>query len=428
MKAGSRTVLGLLVLAVVSTEGHAKNAEEMFADAARYTVRIDATISRAFIEDEVGAQHGAGFIVDEKRKWVMTNAHVVGYSPAKLRVEFSDGTTTDASKIYVDPYIDVAIIEFQTASSLIREAPLGCDQRPGVGHPVGAFGHPWGLNFTGTRGVVSGATNKLGSKLLQIDAPINGGNSGGPLISMASGKVVGISSASLNKNDDQNTNFGVPIDQACQILNLLLSGKDPSPPQLDATFYRLLGDNGPLIVARSFLPEHLIQLRPGDEIIAAKRVSVSHESDLIQSLRGSLESVRVQIRRGGGVIEIEGHLNPVPRIVERRGLYFAGILFAEAGYRDRQSLAIGHDVMIHDIEAGSEASALSLSVYDYVSAVKGEPVESLNHLRKLLSDVKENSEVQIDFLRFVENGNTRQLFYSLRRNVASGELEEIGEW
>lgn len=165
----------------------------------------------------------------------------------------------------------------------------------------------------------------------------------------------------------------------------------PTPPQLDATFYKLLGDNGPLIVARSFLPENLIQLLPDDEIISANGVSVLQESDLIQSLRGSLESVRVQIRRDGGVIEIDGHLSPVPRIVERRGLYFAGILFAEAGYRDQQALEISHDVVIHDIESGSETSALSLSVYDYVSAVNGDPVESLNHLRELLSDVEENA-------------------------------------
>src|SRR5690606_40373664 len=105
-----------------------------------------------------------------------------------------DGTKTRAEKVYVDPYVDVAVIRYDQPGNDALPAELGCNDRPGVGHPIGAFGHPFGLNFTGTRGVVSGRTSRLGPAQLQIDAPVNGGNSGGPVISMVSGKVIGIRS------------------------------------------------------------------------------------------------------------------------------------------------------------------------------------------------------------------------------------------
>lgn len=429
MNRASRTPFQLLVLTILSLQAHAETAESIFAEASRFTVRIDATITRAFIEDEVGAHHGAGFIVDESRRWVMTNAHVVGHSPARLTVEFSDGTKSDAHKVYVDPYIDVAIIQMETTSPSIHEAPLGCNQRVGVGHPVGAFGHPWGLNFTGTRGVISGSTNKFGAELLQTDAPINGGNSGGPLISMASGKVVGVSSSSINSDDDQNTNFGVPIEQACQILELLLTGQDPSPPQMDVTFYMLTGDNGPLIVARSYLTKDLIQIQSEDEVISANGFAVSNESDLINALRGSLESAQLTIKRKDKLIEVHGRLDPTPFIIERQGLLFAGMLFAEGRFRDRAILETGHDVMIHSIVPGSQADGSKVSFYDYVSAVDGNQVRSLAHLRDLLQDIDKGSAVQLDFLRFMEDGSTGHLFYSLRRRFSKESSPiEIGLW
>ena len=74
---------------------------------------------------------------------------------------------------------------------------MDCGTIPAVGHPVGAFGHPEDLRFTGTRGIISGFTSKFGEDRLQTDAPINPGNSGGPLISLETGKVVGINTDQL---------------------------------------------------------------------------------------------------------------------------------------------------------------------------------------------------------------------------------------
>ncbi len=169
------------------------DAESVFADALEYTVRVKASISTAFIEDDVGVYKGAGFIVDSHRRWVVTAAHVVGHSLGTVSVARHGSTFEPARNIYVDPYLDLAVLELpDSANQGLRQAPLACDKAPGTGHPVGAFGHPWGLEYTGTQGVISGKTSKYGGELLQTDAPINGGNSGGPLLEMTSGRVIGI--------------------------------------------------------------------------------------------------------------------------------------------------------------------------------------------------------------------------------------------
>lgn len=200
---------------------HAENYEDVFLNAQHYTVQIRKAVSILFGGDKKGTVFGAGFVVDTKRGWIMTNAHVLSRSPARLEVAFFGRKFVPAKKIYVDPFLDLAIIsineEMQKATVALPE--LECTTLPGVGRAVGTFGHPNGLKFTGTRGIISGHTAKYDSEMLQTDAPINPGNSGGPLISLSSGRIVGINTSSMN--DSQNSNFAVPMQYACRVLELL---------------------------------------------------------------------------------------------------------------------------------------------------------------------------------------------------------------
>jgi S1-C subfamily serine protease len=428
VKAIFQVCAGLLAIGLAPADSSAKDAEDIFADATQYTVRIDANISTDFMEDKRGAHHGAGFIVDRKRRWVMTNAHVAGYSPATLKAIFKDGTRVEARKVYVDPYVDLAIIELLDELPAVGEASLECDRNPGIGHPVGAYGHPWGLNFTGTQGVISGSTSRWGAEALQTDTPINGGNSGGPLISLKTGRVVGINTASYNNRDDQNTNFAVPMTQACRIVKLLQEGRDPSPPQRLAAFYRTLDEDDGLVVAQSFLDADLLPLKQGDEILAVNDHDVINESELVHFSRGSLDTLRITIRRGGDLLELTGRLNPEPSIIGRRGLKFSGILFADSGFRDYKVLETGHDVMIHSITRGSLANGEKLWPYDNVARVNDVPVRSLDHLHQLLSYEPESGQVQLDFLRMAGDEDTGHLFYSLRRVINWSEPEQLGDW
>src|SRR3970282_1943953 len=124
------------------------------------------------------------------------NAHVVARAPSLVHVSFRGGEYLPAIKRYVDPVIDLAVLEIPAKHRPARlpAATLDCSQMAAIGHVVGAFGHPWNLSYPGTRGIISGITSKFAGMLemLQTDAPINPGNSGGPLMSLKRGKGAGI--------------------------------------------------------------------------------------------------------------------------------------------------------------------------------------------------------------------------------------------
>jgi len=425
----TRITCALFLSFALCTQGSAKDAETIFAEANDYTVRIDVTISTAFIEDKKGAGHGAGFLIDRKRRWVVTNAHVAGHSPSLMEVITKDGTRVSARKVYVDPYIDVAIIELEEDVGSLKEASLGCKEEPGTGHPVGAYGHPWGLNFTGTQGVISGSTENWGPTHLQTDTPINGGNSGGPLISMKTGRVVGINTSSISDKDDQNTNFAVPIGQICRILILLKDGVDPSPPELQIDFYDTIDENDELVVARSFLSQAEIQLEEGDEIIAVGDQPVSNKSELIHWLRGTLDQANLKVRRNGQVIELNGQLIPAPNVVDRQGLIFSGVLFATPPFHDTSTFGSNLKIMVHHVERGSEGHGADVQYYDFIVRVDGSPLQSLAHLRQLLTSKNESTgEVQLDFLRISDLWGSGPIFESVRRDLKWSMPEVIGVW
>jgi S1-C subfamily serine protease len=412
----------------LSSQCYARDAEQTFAEANKYTVRIDVTITTAFSEDRKGAGHGAGFLVDRKRRWVMTNAHVASRSPSTLEVIAADGSRAAAHKVYVDPYIDFAIIEIDEDIPALKEAPLGCKQDPGTGHAVGAYGHPWGLNFTGTQGVISGSTERWGPTHLQTDAPINGGNSGGPLISLKTGDVIGINTSSIASEDDQNTNFAVPIAQTCRIFDLLRNGIDPSPPALAIDFYDTVGEVDKLIVARSFLGPQDIQFEEGDEIVAVGDQTVENVSELIHRTRGNLDNVHLRVRRGSEIIELDGQLTPAPNTINRQGVLFSGVLFAESPF---QYAVNGAEtaVMVHDIERGTAGDGADIENYDFVVRVNGSPVSDLAQLRRLLAASGTSADkVQLDFLRISSDTDSGRLFESVRRDLKWSEPKNIGPW
>ncbi len=418
----------LVVLVLVAPRIHAQDAENIFAQALAYTVRIKTTISTPFIEDRRGAFTGAGFIVSADRKWILTNAHVVGRSPSSVRVALYDGEFETAHKVYVDPYVDLAVLQLSQEIPATNEATLACNEWAGTGHPVGAFGHPWGLDYTGTQGVISGRTSNFGGEWLQTDAPINAGNSGGPLISLKRGNIVGISTASINSDSDQNTNFAVPIAHVCRILELLEADTDPSPPEFPVIFFDRGDPNKPLIVAQSYLDSSSPDLKPGDEIVSVDGTPIANEGQLIHNLRGRLDDVRITVLRSGEETILRGRLSPAPRITERRGILFSGVLFAPGGMRDGAILGLNHDIMVHSVERGSSANEADLYYYDYLSHVNGVRIQDLEHLYQTLVNLVESESVQLDLIRSGLTESEGQIFALVRREIIATVPELLGAW
>jgi S1-C subfamily serine protease len=385
--------------------------EQVFEDASEYTVRVKTRIEYAFGDDEPGAFIGTGFIVDMDRGWIVTNRHVVGESPSEVQVARQDAPFQVAKKLYVDPYVDIAILETELDGG--REAALACDEPgQGTGHPVGAYGHPWGFEYTGTQGVISGKTTRWKQLMLQTDAPINAGNSGGPLISMRSGDVVGVNTSRYNEKSAENTNFAVPIGDVCQILALLEQGKDPSPPKLPVAFFSI-EDRDAVVVARVFDPEASVALQAYDVIVAAgpDLVPVKHNHELMNALRGNLDDAQLTVNREGQELTITADIPPM-RI--RRGVEFAGIVMAPFNYKDRSITPAGHDIGVFTVAAGSRASGKDLKWFDLIYKVNAERVTDLEQLLVLLNDLEDGAPASLEFLRVFED---QHYFGYIRREI-----------
>jgi S1-C subfamily serine protease len=399
--------------------------EDAFKTALKYTVQIRATIPVPFDGDRKGSGLGAGFVVDAERGWIMTNAHVVGRSPARIEVAFFGQEFAEATKIYVDPFLDLAIVRVADRVSLkgIEAPKLECSAIPPVGHPVGAFGHPWRLQFTGTRGIVSGVTAKYRTELLQTDAPINQGNSGGPLISLEHGRIVGVNTASIR--GAQNTNFAVASKYACRILELLQRGADPSPPDLKLVYFRDVDSRRELRVARSYAGEQLLHLQPSDVIKQVVGVpgTIENETQLLHALRGRLSESTVKVVRDGQEIVVGGNKLPMQRVLDARGVYASGVLFGPVSIRDAVEFG-ARGVMVHHVEAGSVGESQEIEKSDLLEAIDGVPVRDLEELhQKLLEASQAHKRLSLTFKK-LSWGDT--LFSYTRRSLPVSELRIIG--
>lgn len=148
--------------------------------------------------------NGAGWFYDD-RGHIVTNAHVVGTSPT-VRVELFDGRVRDADVIGVDAMTDVALLKIDPGPGVFPLRRASSTPLP-IGSQVFAFGSPFGIKFSMSRGVVSGlgrseSANLMGmsrgyTNFIQTDAAMNPGNSGGPLVDI-NARVVGMNAAIAN--------------------------------------------------------------------------------------------------------------------------------------------------------------------------------------------------------------------------------------
>jgi serine protease Do len=213
--------LTLFVLIGNGSEVYAQDTEE------DSTIRVYKQVAPAtlFIASAYVTRHqwtngqntgiGSGVLIDSNGL-ILTNTHVVD-GAAKITAILHDGTRLPAEVVGSDPVSDVALLRVTLPKDYRPlTVKLGNSDRLEVGQRVLAIGHPFGLGYALTTGVVSGlGTQTIGSwgipseRIIQTNAAINPGNSGGPLVDLQ-GRVIGINTAMLR--DAQNIGFAIPIN------------------------------------------------------------------------------------------------------------------------------------------------------------------------------------------------------------------------
>ena len=167
---------------------------------------------------------GSGFIISEDG-YVVTNNHVVERAE-DIKVILEDGTEFKAEVIGKDPKTDLAVLKIEADYDFVA-VDAGNSEELRIGDWVMAIGNPFGLGYTVTSGIISAKGRSLGlgayDDFIQTDAPLNPGNSGGPLFNL-NGEVVGVNTAISARG--QGIGFAIPINLASNVINQLIdSGK-----------------------------------------------------------------------------------------------------------------------------------------------------------------------------------------------------------
>ena len=196
-----------------------------------------------FLQGQQGAQQGtgSGFVIDDTGL-MLTNNHVVtldSENVGKLSVKFhNDPKSYRATVVGRSPAYDVALIKIDAPGKKFTPLTMGDSDALKVGQKAIAMGNPFGLEFSVTEGIISatgrdfqGSNGNLATNVIQTDAAVNPGNSGGPLLSSA-GEVIGINTAILSPGTQGSGQgqfagiaFAVPINLVKSILDDLKAGK-----------------------------------------------------------------------------------------------------------------------------------------------------------------------------------------------------------
>ena len=228
--------------AAFQQNGARRSINDIYRASAPGVVHIETTSKAAqsdpffgnpFGTSETQRALGSGFVID-KAGHVVTNYHVVR-GATSIQVSFSNNERIKASLVGSDPSTDIAVLKVAVKSRALRSLPLGDSDSVRVGDQVIAIGNPFGLDRSVTAGIVSAvqrrieAPNKLSiSHVIQTDAALNHGNSGGPLLN-AQGAVIGVNAQIETGGTAQGNvgiGFAIPINTVKTVVaDLIEHGK-----------------------------------------------------------------------------------------------------------------------------------------------------------------------------------------------------------
>ncbi len=275
---------------------------------------------------------GSGFLFDYNgRKLVLTNAHVVG-DAQEIEVQTRDGEKFTGKLLGADRISDVAVVDLQGDGNVeaLPSTTLGDSDELRIGEWVVAIGHPFAFDHTVTVGVVSAlgerplgeAPNAPVRNVIQTDAAINQGNSGGPLIDLA-GNVIGINSMIFSPTGTSlGIGFAIPINDVKQIVHFLMEGGpwvgiDRAIPN-SAGLSRYLGlgtDVGVVVLGVNPQgPAAAAGLREGDVILSIDGTAITNPEELRSSVISHHigDTIVMLVQRGAEEVTLQVKAGRIP--------------------------------------------------------------------------------------------------------------------
>ena len=277
---------------------------------------------------------GVIFKQDNNKYYVMTNYHVIE-DGTTIKIVLTDGNRYEVNVDGGDIYSDIAVLSFDSKEDYtIAEMGSSTDARVGdttftVGAPLDADTYSW----TVTRGILSGKdrmievstsntlynSNDYIMKVLQTDAAINSGNSGGPLCN-SNGQVIGITNMKLVSDGVEGMGFAIPIEDAIDFANKIINGEDITRPKIGISMVALVGasiygvdipdnvENGVAVLSvNSGSSAEVAGLERGDIITEFDNVKIESVAQLKYELyRHNVgDVVTIKINRHGSIKDLQ---------------------------------------------------------------------------------------------------------------------------
>jgi S1-C subfamily serine protease len=252
---------------------------------------------------------GSGFVIDGDGL-ILTNAHVVD-AATDIQVTFSDNHTVSATPVGKDSDTDLALLRVRSDGEDLQPLDLGDSSSVQVGDPTIAIGNPFGLERTLTTGVVSALQRRLTApsgftidNVIQTDAALNPGNSGGPLLD-ANGRVIGINSqiatgGAGSPGGNVGIGFAVPVNTAKAVIPQL-----ESAGRVERAYFGIRGASVPdgvlIEIVQDGSPAAAAGVGQGDtlERLDDKPVRTMDDISEILSAHRPGDVVHVEVRTGG---------------------------------------------------------------------------------------------------------------------------------
>jgi serine protease Do len=369
---------------------------------------------------------GSGFFISADG-YAVTNNHVVDHATS-VQVTTDDGKKYTAKVIGTDPKTDIALIKVENASNL-PYVKFG-DQAPRVGDWVVAVGNPFGLGGTVTAGIVSAQGRNIGSgayDYLQIDAPINKGNSGGPAFDM-NGNVVGVNTAIFSPSGGSvGIGFDVPAETAKSVIAQLKDkgvvtrgwlGVQIQPVTQDiADSLGIKKAEGALVAeTQGDSPAAKAGLEAGDVITSVNGTTISDSRDLARHI-GALApdtSVKLDVIHKGETKTVTVALGTMPNQREanaeheqsgsHRGV--AGHLGLSVAPASEVAGSGNKGVVVTGVDPQGPAAERGMQTGDVILDVGGNAVNNAGEIREALAKAKADGKRDV-LMRVKSADNTR---------------------
>jgi serine protease Do len=388
---------------------------------------------------------GSGFIIDSDGH-IVTNKHVVG-DASKVEVTLQDGDKYTAKIVGTDARTDLAVLKIDAGKPL-PYVSFGDSDVAQIGDWVVAVGNPFGLGGSVTTGIISARGRDIHTgqfdDFLQIDAPINRGNSGGPTFNL-SGQVIGINTAIYSPNGGSvGIGFAVPSDVAKRVVTALEEhGKvergwlgvqiQEVTPAIAASL-GLKNDHGALVaMVTPDSPSAAAGLKQGDVILGFNGQDISKLRDLPHDVADSNPGAKATLTlwRDGKQQQVDVKLGEMPNNPQVASAgkddqaqpsedhaNAMGLHLAPLTNDVRHELHLGrdvHGVVITGVDNGSAADSLGLSRGDVIMSINQQPTNSPNEAAERLHDIA-NSPNKTALLLLNRHGVTQYLGVELSKN------------